>query len=119
MTEPRLGLGPVARALVAGAVVVVTPPRRRGRCVGVTLATPDGELPILVPAVHKIYTRIAERARRGDFWVVEADLVAVRGGFEIRVRHLISSRDTGLPAAGEADPASASQPAADGLPLAL
>lgn len=111
MTEPRLGLGPVARALVAGAVVVVTPPRRRGRCVTalpqatrpampawvVTLSTPDGELPVLVPVDHKIYARVARRARRGDFWVVEADLVMARGDVGIRVRHLISSRDNFLP----------------------
>lgn len=98
--NPALGLGPVARALVAGTVttVLLPPRRRRGpRFVTVTIATHNGELAVRVPADHKIYARVAARARRGDFWVVEADLVMGRGDIEIRARHLVSSRDTFLP----------------------
>ena len=110
--NPALALGPVARALIAGTVTAVTlpsmrggamPPRRpRGpRFVTVTLSTDGGELAVRVLAGHKIYARVASRARRGDFWVVGADLVMGRGGMEIRARHLLSSRDNFLPQAGK------------------
>ncbi len=68
-------------------------------------------------------TRVARRARRGDFWVVEADLVAVRGDVEIRARHLISNRDNCMPTPGGEQDAAAPprgwpDPAGQ-LPLAL
>ena len=103
--SPALGLSPVARALIAGTVTAVLPPPRRSRvprCVTVTLSTDAGELAVLVPASHKIYARVASRARRGDFWVVEADLVWSRGHTRIRARHVLSSRDTYLPRAAPA-----------------
>ena len=100
VAQIQQGLGPVARALIGGSVAAVTPPAATGqgkRAWVVALDTPGGVLPILVSVDHKIYARVAERACRGDFWVVEADLALARGRPEIRARHLLSSRDTFLP----------------------
>lgn len=91
------GLGPVARAIIGGSVAAVTAPVAGKGYWTVALETPGGALPILVPVDHKIYARVAARARRGDFWVVEADLALARGRPELRARHLLSSRDTFLP----------------------
>ncbi len=97
IAQIQQGLGPVARAIIGGSVAAVTAPLAGKGHWTVALDTPGGVLPILVPAGHKIYARVAERAHRGDFWVVEADLALARGRPEIRVRHLLSSRDTFLP----------------------
>ena len=114
--SPALGLSPVARALIAGTVIAVLPPPRRGRrpqFVTVTLSTDAGELAVLVSASHKIYARVASRARRGDFWVVEADLVIMCGNVALRARHLISNRDNYMPSVAEPSGSETALPATE------
>ena len=100
ITAIQRGLSPVARAMIAGAVTAITPPASRGRGKRfwtVTLDTHEGASAVLVPTDHKIYSRVASRARPGHFWVVEADLSAFRGDVEIHARHVLSDKDTYLP----------------------
>lgn len=99
-TDTAQGLSPVARAMIAGAVTAITPPASRGRGKrfwSVTLDTHEGALAVLVPTNHKIYSRVASRARTGHFWVVEANLSAFHGHVEIHARHVLSDHDTYQP----------------------
>ena len=109
VAQIQKGLGPVARAIVGGNVSAVTPPAgararagQKSRYWTVALEAPGGILAVLVPDDHKIYARVASRARRGDFSVIEAGLALARGRIEIRARHVLSSRDTYLPRAASA-----------------
>ena len=120
MTAVQMGLSPVARAMIAGAVTAITPPASRGRGKRfwtVTLDTHEGALAVLVPTDHKIYARVASRARTGHFWVVEADLSVFHGRVEIHARHVHSDKDTYLPQSG-ARPEGAESPAREEPPAA-
>lgn len=108
MVQIQKGLGPVARALVAGTVTAITPPASRGRGKRfwtVALDTPEGALAVLVPTDHKIYSRVASRAWPGHFWIVEAGLSAFHDHVEIHARHVLSDKDTFQPRAGDQESA--------------
>lgn len=89
------GLGPIARALVAGSVIAVTKTR-----VGWTIvieARQGGAITLIVSREREAAARVCAQARPGEFVIAEAHLVPKGGGCAIEVAHLMSDRETYLP----------------------
>ena len=106
-------MGPVAKTILAGAVLAAARSKRGGGWT-VVLSGPQG--PLTVQASSDSTARIARHLRPGDFVVVEATLVSRDARCEIRALLMISSRETAMPVVPAEVPEADAAPAADVLP---
>ena len=102
-------MGPVAKTILAGAVLAAQPVARvSGQSWTVVLSAPEG--PLTVQASSEQTIRIARHLRPGDFVVIEATLVSRGARCEIRALLMISSRESCLPAHVAEETPSIAQP---------